>query len=121
MALGADHLRPPNVAYAPGSATARQNDVEEHDNEIIPRGPVPGTVDHRCPSKVSVSPLGFTATQNLRVAHDTSISRSTSARVPRVCCVDHEWPSKVPRVLAAPTVPLAPTVVQKLTVGHDTP
>jgi hypothetical protein len=40
--------------------------------------------------------------------------------VPDVCFVDHEWPSNVATVLGAPTVPLAPTAAQKVTVGHDT-
>jgi hypothetical protein len=52
MALAEAHLLPSNAVYAPESVTARQNDLDVHDTEIIPSGPVPPAVDHRCPSKV---------------------------------------------------------------------
>jgi hypothetical protein len=98
---------------------ARHQVEEGHDTEIIPDGPS-AALDHVWPSKTRVFPSRLTATQNSRVAHDTSRNRSLSPPVPGVCCVDHEWPSNVATVLDAPAVPLAPTAAQKVMVGHDT-
>jgi len=120
MALGADQLLPCNVADTPESVIVRQNDVEGHDTEIIPRGPAPGPFDHRCPSKVRACPSRSMATQNFGVAQDTSNRRSLGSPLLESCMAVHECPWNVPMVLAAPAVPFAPTVAQKVTVGHDT-
>jgi len=97
-----------------------QNDVDGHDTEINPFANLPRLADHLVPSKVSVCPFRFTATQNDSVAHETSISRSLTVPAGRVWNVDHEWPLNVPTVLGPPGIPLAPTVAQKATVGQET-
>jgi hypothetical protein len=119
MSAGGDQLVPSNTADAPESVIARQKVEEAHDTEIIPGGPSTATFDHLWPSKTKVFPSRLTATQNFRVAHDTSSNRSLSPPGD-VCWVDHDWPSNVANVLAAPAVPFAPTAAQKVTVGHET-
>src|ERR1039458_5768009 len=120
MVLADCHFFASKVAYALEKVTARQNDVEGHDTEIIPLGPAPLVDDQRCPSKIRDCPSRLTATQNFGVAHETSRMRLVSAPLPRTCAVDHVLPSNVPIVLAAPGVPAAPETAQKVTVGHDT-
>jgi hypothetical protein len=92
--------------------------VDGHDTEINPFATTPRLADHLVPSKISVCPLRFTATQNDSVAHDTSISRSLTVPAEGVWNVDQEWPLNVPIVLG-PGIPFAPTVAQKVTVGQE--
>jgi hypothetical protein len=120
MVLGSDQPAPLKIAERPDGAIAMQNDGDGQDSDTASSKAFPPLVDHLAPSNVRDVPSRFTAAQNDGVEQDTSMNRSLAAPVVEVWNVDHVWPLKVPTVLEPPGVPLAPTVAQKVTVGHET-